>query len=312
MWRKLLLVSFCTFSPSFAFAQSVNNYFIKPPRAGANDDFSQNPTWDLGSTQQISWQTNVTEYYIALFQQQTDGGIQGNDVFGNLPSSNSSFLQTTFADHELRSFSFSESDELSASFNSEPNSTAWQVSTQNFSLSTSNVFFFWLNPGAPSTSSFTSHYFYIARSAESLVSSSSSASSASLYSSTSSTSWSSSASMASTISTSSPATPSKSPTLPPSTSNGKSAGAEAGGAVGGVVVLLLAGLFCFVYFKKKKRQAQDVIQCPLSIQPDDGDESQGPLKHHIKGIEELLSEPPKSDLPELPALCDPYELPVNS
>ena len=77
--RLLLLI------PISASAQATiptASYFVKPPQAGDNDDFSQNPTWYLNTTEEILWNTTSQNFYIALFQQQIGGGIQGQNVYG--------------------------------------------------------------------------------------------------------------------------------------------------------------------------------------------------------------------------------------
>lgn len=67
-------------------ADASENQFIVPQPSGVAKDYSQNLVLSLGSLQVIQWNTTVTDYYIALFQQTAqDGGIQHSTIYG-MPS----------------------------------------------------------------------------------------------------------------------------------------------------------------------------------------------------------------------------------
>lgn len=51
------------------------NVFVAPPGPGPALVFSGNPVWNIGSTQQISWITNLTSYRLELWQQGLDPGF---------------------------------------------------------------------------------------------------------------------------------------------------------------------------------------------------------------------------------------------
>ena len=51
----------------------ASDVFISPRPGALNDDYSDNPTWLIGSTQRITWQDTTSEYNMSLFQENSEG-----------------------------------------------------------------------------------------------------------------------------------------------------------------------------------------------------------------------------------------------
>ncbi|RKU44634.1 hypothetical protein DL546_007401 [Coniochaeta pulveracea] len=93
--------------------------WLNPPNSiGPTTDYSTNPVYIVGETTELHWTTVYTNYSIALWQE---------DRSGSWAKLGPIIYQTFTASNDL--------------FN-------WSVSSFQFNLSESNVFFLWLYPGA--------------------------------------------------------------------------------------------------------------------------------------------------------------------
>ena len=74
MLQYWVLPLFLLFKSSLQASDHNDNVFVTPPGPGPTLIYTGNPTWDLNSTQIISWITNLTSYRIELWQQGTNPG----------------------------------------------------------------------------------------------------------------------------------------------------------------------------------------------------------------------------------------------
>jgi hypothetical protein len=111
--------------------------FITPPRFGSNQDFTNNPSYVIGSTLEIQWDTGRPEYAITLWQQSiTEKSASGGSNEGIIYSK--------------------------ARVTPEIGSYNWTVSPLTFDMNKSNVYFFAANNDTGSIGgAFLSHYFNI-------------------------------------------------------------------------------------------------------------------------------------------------------
>ncbi|MCJ1313451.1 hypothetical protein MMC25_007129 [Agyrium rufum] len=129
---KLQTALFAASLSSISRAQS-SSYFIAPPPAGPDADFTKNPVYELFSTQNISWSTDLAFYSISLWQQILDlnAAKLGGPIYDVVGAEGG----VTF--------------------------TPWTVALQNLSLDDSNVFYLKLLDTTGANTPVTSHYFNV-------------------------------------------------------------------------------------------------------------------------------------------------------
>ncbi|KIW74410.1 hypothetical protein Z517_12350 [Fonsecaea pedrosoi CBS 271.37] len=146
----LLAVGLCLITR--VVSQTPSTYFINPPAAGDELFFAENQAYAVGSTFNVEWVTDEDAYNIFLWQQSLT-------VQSAAEGSSPIYTKITGSDEE--------------------GGFSWTVSSQQFSLVQSNVFFLALSPAGKQDldGATTSHYFNVTAASESTSSSSSSATS---------------------------------------------------------------------------------------------------------------------------------------
>ena len=75
--RRVLLALFASWHP--AFSQSPETYFTNPPDSGKGSLYGTDQVLSAGSTINVTWVTNETDFGIWLWQQNTDTSIASVD-----------------------------------------------------------------------------------------------------------------------------------------------------------------------------------------------------------------------------------------
>ncbi|KAF2088230.1 hypothetical protein K490DRAFT_64907 [Saccharata proteae CBS 121410] len=225
MWNAYLVSVVLSYGTAVS---ASSNYFNYPTAPGSSGNFLADLSWELGSSQTITWTTSLDEYSMYLYHQKTnpDSGIEVKQIY--TATSNGSGDQ----------------------------SFDWTVQLYDTNLTVSPVYFFWIDPGA--TNGFTLHYFNITEA-------SSSSSSASSTTTTATDSISSSTTSASTAATTTSAKAAAAATTSAaaatasggrSSSSSSSTALKAGLGVGlglGIPLVLIAGIWIGLKMVKARR-----------------------------------------------------------
>lgn len=265
-----------------AVAQLVTNLFIYPTPPGPSNNFVADEVWPIGSVQNIQWTTNQTVYSIALFHQSID------------PASGQQLETIYCMFSRLWPFATMLTLYIATTSGTGNQDFQWPVQIYNSDLSSSPIYFLWLNPGAKD--GFTSHYFNVTNAA---VASTSSASS----SSSSSTSSSSSSSSSTSSSTPSPTTTPSSSGLPTSGNNDSNSvptSLKAGIGVGlglGIPLVLIAGAWIGLKAAKQRKsswQSNDPSQSAtqVTVEKNQWSHDFGPYASVSHEVHEVHADPP--------------------